>query len=235
MLFNKMGYKVTKLPTIENQIKWNKYKWLQKIGINTVLDVGANNGKFANDINKILPEAKIFSFEPLHDVYEQLVENTKHINRIKCFNFALGESDTEDIIYRSEYSESSSLLKMGKLHKEAFPYTANSYEEKIQIKKLDSMTDELKIERPLLFKMDVQGYEISVLKGAGDLLKKIDVVITETSYFELYQDQPLFKEIYDYLNEAGFKYVGNMEQFTDPNDGKILQADSIFIKKSLQL
>lgn len=233
-LFAKLGYMVVKLPTIENQIKSSKFNWLRNLNIKTVFDIGANDGQFAGDINKILPDAFIYSFEPLHDVFEQLKKNTESISNIECLNFAVGNEDGESRINRSEYSQSSSMLKMGKLHKEAYPFTAKTFEEKIKVRKLDSLSGSINVLKPVLLKMDVQGLELDVLKGATRLLQDIDVIITETSFFELYQNQSLFKEIFLHLDEKGFKYVGNLEQFPDTSDGKILQADSIFVKKNLE-
>lgn len=232
-LFANLGYVVLKLPTIENQIKAKKFFWLQELGIRTVLDVGANDGNFATDIHKILPEAFIYSFEPLPDVFEQLKLKTSHIKNIQYNNFALGEKEEEKIIYRNDFTPSSSLLKMKVLHKEAFPNTANSSEQKILVKTLDSISSNLNLFPRLLLKLDVQGYEINVLKGSPKLLEKVDVIIAETSFYELYENQTLFKDVFDFLHQHNFRYVGNMEQLQDSNDGKILQADSVFIKISI--
>lgn len=232
-LFAKLGYVVLKLPTIENQIKARKFEWLRKLGIRTVLDVGSNDGKFAGEINKILPEAFIYSFEPLPDVFEQLKLNTSRIKNIQYNNYALGEKEEEKIIFKNDYTPSSSLLKMKTLHKKAFPFTVNSREETVRVKTLDTISDNLKLDSRLLLKLDVQGYEINVLKGSLRLLEKVDVIIAETSFYELYENQPLFKDVFDFLRQYNFKYVGNMVQLEDSNDGKILQADSVFIKSSI--
>jgi len=231
-LLANLGYMITKLPTTENQIKANKFRWLQDLKINTVLDIGANDGGFVININKILPEAFIYTFEPLTDIFNQLKSNTSYIKNIKYFNFALGEIEEERSIYRNVFSPSSSFLKMKDLHKKAFPHTANFHEQKILVKTLDSITNEIKLNSPILFKLDVQGYEISVLKGSLNILKKIDVVITETSFYQLYEKQAMFKDIFAFLTHYDFTYVGNIDQFLDPNDGKVLQADSVFIRST---
>jgi hypothetical protein len=76
----------------------------------------------------------------------------------------------------------------------------------------------------------VQGFEIEVLKGIGTVMKMIDIIIIETSFVKLYQGQPLFNEVYSYLIGNGFRFIGNFEQLKDPKTGRILQADSIFIR-----
>jgi hypothetical protein len=82
-------------------------------------------------------------------------------------------------------------------------------------------------------KIDVQGYELNVLRGAEKTLIDVDIILIETSFYELYKNQPLFKDIYDFLSNRGFDYYGSFEQLYDLRDGRILQADSIFISNSI--
>jgi FkbM family methyltransferase len=224
------GYQLIKVPYSNKKIRSGSYKWLQNFEIRSVFDVGANEGQFAKIISRILPAARIYSFEPLNNSFKKLKSNLANNNRIKIFNFALGDEERESTIYRSEFSASSSIIGMTDLHKEAFPYTRNVSEEKIFIKRFDDIVKDLKLEKQLLMKIDVQGFELKVLKGAEETLKHVAVIILETSFYELYQSQPLFKDIYNYLIGSGFNYFGSLEQIYDERDGKILQSDSIFIK-----
>ena len=109
-ILRKRGYEISRINTLEKRIGDGEYKWLQEFGINTVLDVGANIGSFSIMINKIIPDATIYSFEPLNDCYQTLLSNTKEINRIKSFNLALGSQTGEALIHHNEFSPSSSLL-----------------------------------------------------------------------------------------------------------------------------
>ena len=154
------GYQVCKIPTLENDIKEGKYTWLQDMGIRTVLDVGANVGKFTSMISEILSNVNIYSFEPLADCYKELIENTKHIANINYFNFALGEKESETTINHNEFAPSSSILKMKELHIKSFPQTAHSFNEVIQIRDLDGVNDEINWIQKTLMKIDVQGFEL---------------------------------------------------------------------------
>ncbi|NJO65558.1 MAG: FkbM family methyltransferase [Richelia sp. RM2_1_2] len=78
--------------------------------------------------------------------------------------------------------------------------------------------------------MDTQGYEDKVLSGGEKIIKSANVIIIETSFVKLYENQPLFNDIYSKLIEWGFSYAGSLEQLVSPHTGKILQADSLFIK-----
>ncbi|MBK7105837.1 MAG: FkbM family methyltransferase [Ignavibacteriae bacterium] len=230
-IVNFFGYTITRIPTIDLKIEKGDYLWLQNMNINTIIDVGANNGEFAQKINKILPEVEIHSFEPLKECIEELKENLVGIKKIKFYNYALGEKDEEKIFYHNQFAPSSSFLEMKDLHKNAFPYTSTVFEEKVSVKKLDNFINELIKSKEILLKIDVQGYELNVLKGGYKFLNEVKIIILEVSFHELYKDQPLFNDIYTYLVEKGFNYYGNFEQLIDPHNGQILQADAIFIKQ----
>ncbi|MFM7369285.1 MAG: FkbM family methyltransferase, partial [Sphaerospermopsis kisseleviana] len=80
----------------------------------------------------------------------------------------------------------------------------------------------------ILIKLDVQGYELSVIKGGEKTFKSAKLVIIEVSFYEFYEKQPLFDDIYKYLCNLGFVYRGNLEQFRSRSGDKILFADAIF-------
>jgi len=209
----------------------NNYLWIKECNIKTVLDIGANTGQFASWIHKILPQASIFSFEPLIDCYEQLIKNMKGIPNFKAFNCALGEQDSQCQMFRSEFSPSSSLLPMAETHKKVFPHTKNSIVEDIVVRKLDTVFNDIELEDNILIKIDTQGYEDKVIAGGKQIISRAKVVIAETSFEELYQGQSLFGEIYDAMTKMGFEYRGGLDnQRKNPADGRVLQADSIFVK-----
>ena len=224
------GYQLSKYPFSKRQIDSGYFKWLQNFGINTIIDVGANEGQFIQKISGILPEAHIYSFEPLKDPFRKLKKNIQEGKNITLFNFALGDEEKETIINRNDYSPSSSLLELTDLHTDAFPITKKIKEENISIKVLDKIADDLELIKKVMMKIDVQGFELNVLRGSENTLKNVDIILIETSFYELYKNQPLFKDIFGFLNDQGFNYFGSFEQLYDERDGKILQADSIFIR-----
>jgi FkbM family methyltransferase len=228
---NKIGYHISKAPSIENKIKNGEYRWLQDFGIHTVIDVGANEGGFALLINKILPDAFIYSFEPIKSCFVELQKNTSGIKNIKHFNSALGDTEEEKQFYENEFSPSSSFLPVKNEHVKAFPFTANTKTGKIQVKQLDSFMNSFTLNKKILLKLDVQGYELNILKGSQKLLNEVDLIITEVSFAELYEGQPSFNEIHRFLYKHGFYYKGNFEQLYDPQSNEILQADAVFIKE----
>lgn len=209
-----------------------RFVWLKNQNIKTVFDIGANTGQFAMMIHNVLPEASIYSFEPLKDRYEQLITTMQHVAKFRAFNYALGDEHSETEIHRSKFSPSSSLLPMADLHKQAFPYTKEKTVERIRVRRLDEISQDLDCSENILIKIDVQGFEDKVILGGKELLSKAKILIVETSFEILYETQPLFDAIYDMLKQMQFSYKGNLDQLQSPIDGRVLQSDSIFVRES---
>jgi len=228
--FMSLGFKIYRVSEDEQKGIDTKLTWLRQYEIKTILDIGANTGQFAHKINKIFPNANIYCFEPLEDCYQELVNNCREFNSFQAFNCAIGNETGEIEIHRSEYSPSSSLLPMADLHKESYPHTRNEIIEKVKIMRLDDVGNDLQINKPLLIKIDVQGFEDKVIAGGIELISQADILLLELSIEPLYKEQVLFNEIYRKVVDVGFKYQGNYSQLLNPKDGRILQVDSIFVK-----
>ena len=204
--------------------------WLRTLDIKTVLDIGANTGQFARHIRHLLPEAMIYSFEPLAECFEELKAAFAEADKFTAFNVALSDQTGELPFERNEYSQSSSFLRMADLHRQAFPFTKNTDPVAVRARRLDDLSREIVIQEPLLVKIDVQGYEDHVLRGGEVAIRRARVIVVETSFRALYEGQPLFDDIYRKLVSWRFVYGGALNQLCSPQDGRPLQEDSIFIK-----
>jgi len=224
LLFRACGLEVSRASRFE------PYEWLKDMNFRTILDIGANTGQFAAQFHRLFPDAKLYSFEPLEDCYNKLLKKMGRVSNFRGFNFALGDKNGEAEIYENEYTPSSSLLPMGKIHKEAFPFTKNVATKTIKIRRLDDILGELDIVDDILVKIDVQGTEDKVILGGEKLISKASALILETSFQPLYEGQLLFDGVYDLLREKDFVYAGSEHNIRNPQDGSILQCDSIFLR-----
>ena len=77
-------------------------------------------------------------------------------------------------------------------------------------------------------KIDTQGFEENVLKGAESSLNHIDTIQLEMSLIPLYRDEPLFDEMYHFLYQKGYRLIAIEAGFTDEETGQLLQFDGIF-------
>ncbi|WPL13852.1 FkbM family methyltransferase [Thiorhodovibrio litoralis] len=121
-------------------------------------------------------------------------------------------------------ADSSSLLALGERQKTIFGMEESGLL-RVPIQRLDACIIP-PVVRPSLLKIDVQGFELEVLKGATALLPEIDTIYVEASDVELYQGQALHAEIEDFLVAAGFRVAGHFNaQF---EQGERVQADWLF-------
>ena len=218
---------------IRRTLQYEPYEWLKGMNIQTILDIGANTGQFASRIHSLLPDAQIYSFEPLSSCCKELRRNMSGVRRFKCFNYALGNENGRCVIYHNDFSASSSLLPMERLHMDAFPYTGNVKEETIEVRRLDDIAGSLELIDNILIKIDVQGFEDKVIAGGQNTIRKAKILIVETSFETLYRGQLLFDGIYSMLKSQGFVFKGYEESLRNPKDGHILQCDSIFVRQDV--
>lgn len=227
-ILGRIVYKLFKVE-IRRRGNWRKEnKWLMDYHFNTIIDVGANVGQFAQKMRKMFPEATIISFEPIPEVYEQLQNNFKNDGNFQSFCLGLGNAEETKSFYLNENSESSSVLPV-KQHADHFAKATEAKKITINIKKMDDVIDIAKLKKPVLIKLDVQGYEDKVIAGGKAVLKQASVILTEVSFVQLYDGQMLFNDINMLLSDTGFTYSGNYEQLHSPVNNMVLQADAIFV------
>lgn len=220
------GVELQRIPKAQKQ----QQQWLVDMQIKSVLDIGANTGQFAQSICEIFPDAMIYSFEPLPDCYEALVRHFAGKPQFKAFNVALGNETGSIKMNRNEFSLSSSLLPLAELHKQNFPFAQKEVIQEVNIARLDDFAGSLELREPILIKLDVQGFEGSVIDGGISVFKQASIILIELSIEELYEGQLLFDDIYQKLKYLGFQYRGNYAQAQSPIDGRILYVDGIFTK-----
>jgi hypothetical protein len=97
---------------------------------------------------------------------------------------------------------------------------------------LDTIVDQKAIDGSVLIKIDTQGYELEILKGATQFLQKADVVLLEVSLLNIYIDSPLVDEVMFFMKEKGFYLYDICSIIRRPLDGALYQSDFIFVTKN---
>jgi hypothetical protein len=95
---------------------------------------------------------------------------------------------------------------------------------------LDLEMKSTSLERPVLLKLDVQGYETLVLEGATETLEKVDYVLLEASFRPMYQGERTFMDIVRTMEGRGFEFLRPVSWLSDPQNREVLQIDALFIK-----
>jgi FkbM family methyltransferase len=205
-------------------------KLLRSIGVDLVLDVGANAGQYTRRLRLAGYDGRIVSFEPLSDAFAALERNAARDPLWSARRLALGDEDGTREIHVAGNSWSSSLLDMGERHLASAPESAYVGSETVPVARLDSVWDEVvESDRRPFLKLDVQGFEMHALRGADEHLDRLAGVQVELALTTLYRGDSPWREVVDHLEERGFELAGLEPGFEDPDSGRMLQADGVFI------
>jgi FkbM family methyltransferase len=175
-----------------------------------IFDVGANVGQTIQRLRPLFPLAEIHSFEPVPSTYAQLRTNTLHDPRVHCHELALADRAGELWVPLSESSDQNSLVP-------ALHGTGRSQGPTVRLalETAAQFCAQHNIRHIDLLKIDVEGFELSVLRGAAPLLdaKAVDFLVVEAG---LMPGNPRFTPLpvlIDSLRPYGFWLVGVYEQF----------------------
>jgi FkbM family methyltransferase len=230
-VFRRLGF----APRNRKQENLDKIKdlWLQQLNIDFIFDIGASDGGFANKIKTTFPLAEVHSFEALKNSFEALKKNTTHLQSFYPNHVALSNTKgTIDFYLCDDYTGSSSMLEMGEIHKDAYPFTSKNTLIQVEAITLDEYSERLNLDqRNILLKLDVQGAEKIVLEGAKKTLEKVDVIFTEINFSETYKNCVLFKDLNALLESHNFYLTGMENVSRNYKDGSFLQADAYYLKK----
>ena len=210
----------------------NLIKSINHFQIKSILDVGANKGQFTLMLLKNNFEGNIMSFEPLKEEHESLIKvSLKKENWKVARRCALGNKNRVQKFHISGNRESSSLLKILQKHKDLRPASKTIKTEKINVEKLDNFKKDIsKLEKNLLLKIDTQGSEIDVLKGASKVIKDIKCLFIEVSLVNLYKNQKLWLDIIKYMKKLNFNVWSVDQLLRNNNTGQTYQVDIFFYK-----
>ena len=186
-------------------INFTKLKKKYDMNITGIIHVGAHYGEeFREYLDNHVQI--IHAFEPVMSNLKVLRKNIIKLKaRIKIYPFALGSKKiNKKAIFLSDNNElqSSSFLKP-KLHLIQHPNISFKKKEIVKVNKLDN----LNIKDSNYISIDVQGFELEVLKGSKKTLNRIDYIYCEVNTAETYSKNPLMIDIDKYLKKYNFKRV----------------------------
>ena len=176
---------------------------LKNINPETFVDIGSNKGQFILLVEKLFSNKTVYSFEPIIEILEKQKKFFNYKKNIHYYNFALGSSSLLREFFITRRMDSSSFFKINSIANKNKNYEVKSRRD-ITIKTLDEVMIDKKFIKPVLIKIDVQGYELEVLKGSEKFLNEIDYLLLEVSKNEMYTSQPKENQIIEYLKNKNF-------------------------------
>jgi FkbM family methyltransferase len=184
-----------------------------------IFDVGAASGEWARMAAKLWPKARIFGFEPNESRTAEL-ERTR--DELPSFDFErcfLGASGA--IVEYADRGTQTSLFEGG----------ASGASARAPMRTLDDVVRQGRARAPDLIKLDVQGYELEVLRGASDALVGCAAVIMEVSWYPIGPDMPLVQHALAFMRERGFVWYDVLGIYRRPSDDALAQMDFLFLRE----
>lgn len=195
-----------------------------------IVDIGANAGEWSRTASSIFPSAQIIMFdgdpenEPsLHNAVREIGGRSKYFLRL------LGPEKRDTVtFYRPETGTtgSSVLPELTSFGKNAIALSMDT---------LDNLIAQPSLSSPLLLKLDVQGFELEVLKGATQSLRLSEVVIMEASLLPYNDGAPLFAEVVAFMDKQGFVVFDFCGQLRRESDRVLFQTDIAFVRRESNL
>jgi FkbM family methyltransferase len=203
--------------------------WLPKV----IFDVGANIGQSASGYSRQFPQSEIFSFEPASQTFDILKKNVSIFQNVKCFKCAFASEVKRGVMKHGEHSDINRLVsKVEEQHT-----NKNEEWEYVEQNTIDNFCSQNGITKINYLKIDTEGYDLNVLKGAEDMLAKsmIDVIEVEVGISSDNELHVPLQEIKIYLEMLNYRVFGFYEQFNEwkRNLPHLRRANAVFISSQL--
>jgi FkbM family methyltransferase len=191
-----------------------------------VLDIGAYKGHWMTLCKQIWPKSSVLMIEASPERAEKLKRLALGRPDVAAKCALLGPSAKMETPFYEQDSSSSALPEAAKVNQ---PFTT------LPMRTLDDLTRGTLFDRPDLIKLDVQGYEIEVLKGGTGALEFAEAVLIEVNLIPVYKGAPLLQDAVEFLAAAGFRAYDIASLIRRPLDGALWQADMVFVRNTSAL
>ncbi len=188
----------------------------------TVIDVGAASGTIP--LYQLFPEARFILIEPLREFEAALEEQSKKIKTAE-YLIAAAASSPGDIMLNVHPD-----LVGSSVFKEEEDSDVNGVERMVPAITIDNLCAERNTKPPYLIKIDTQGAELEVLKGAERVLGESELVIIEVSLFEFFKGGPQIYECMEFMKVKGFVVYDIFDPQYRLLDGALSQIDIAFVQ-----
>ena len=185
-------------------------KYISQLDIEKIIDIGAHKGEFLENMLKIDKVNSFYAFEPQKNIFNELSEKFSKNDKITLFNFAMDKEITNKMLKINKLSMTSSLAEINEKSfylkiKNFLTFSRSNFEDEyeIQTNTVDKIFENINLQKSLL-KIDVEGFEISVIEGSQLKLKEIPFILLENQFGNHYKNNN-FKDITKLLIKQNFK------------------------------
>lgn len=189
---------------------------------NSAIDIGAYAGKWTVMFKTFFPDCKVLMIEAQEGMVKRLEEVQSRLDNVEIENKLLGPEDDREIEF-IEMKTGSSVFE------ESSPYKRSRV-----LKKLVTLDTLIKkhpeYSKPDFLKLDVQGYELEILKGAEELLKNTEIILLEASLIPVNKGCPLISTVIEFMSSRNFRLLDFCSQVRR-KDSSLWQTDLLFINE----
>lgn len=201
--------------------------------IDLVIDVGARHGEFSGELRDYGYRGWIASFEPVGENFRIISEKRRGDDRWKGFNMALGSEPAQLDINVTAGSAMSSFRQPNDYARDQFTEdSVITRTETVEVRTLAGMLDELEKLVPqarIYLKLDTQGFDLEVLKGAEPVLDRVHALQSEVSIKPIYDNMPAYAEAIAAYQAHGFELAGLYPVHAD-KQGAVIEFDCVMIR-----
>jgi len=213
---------------------WSLKNALDRLGIDLVLDVGANRGQFGEELRRMGYAGRIVSFEPIASAFSDLSAVAARDGNWECHEMALGRHNEERLLRVSDDSVFTSFLEPNRWCGERFGSRAtDGRSERVVVRRLaDLMADSaFRLDgRRVFLKMDTQGFDLEVFGGLPDGCNAVVLLQSEVSVVPIYEGMPHFTESIAAFERAGYEVIGLFPVSTDLSTLRVIEYDCLMVR-----
>lgn len=193
-----------------------------------IVDVGAFEGEWSNMAHQIFPDSQILAVEPQLEKENHLKNLSRTCEKIQYRIELLGAEAKQKVTFRLNETASSILLPEGEEGRNSEVRTLTT---------LDALVEESIFAKPDLLKLDVQGYELEVLRGGERTLRSHppELILMEISLLQVIPDAPLFTDVIQFMDDLGYRLYDLCSFIRRPYDDALWQVDGLFAHKASDL
>lgn len=192
-----------------------------------IVDGGSNRGDTVARLRQLFPGSTIHAFEPLPDLARAIRSRFASDDRLVVHGAALGATHGLLRFHRLRSHAASSALQPSALQRR-YQCDAADVTEDLDVLALplrDAVGESIDV-----LKLDLQGGELDALRGLGERLSEVRVLLTEVEFTPLYAGQPLFADVDAFLRGAGFRLFHLYDVWSHP-DGQVTSGDALYVNE----